>query len=61
MDPLHEFSPLKRENKNLVCLPLQYNTMPSKESFVVAHHPFLLCFLPRPSRDLLFLTHVVHM
>jgi hypothetical protein len=28
---------------------------------VVAHHLFLLCFPPRPSRDLLFLTHVVHM
>jgi hypothetical protein len=28
---------------------------------VVAHHLFLLCFPPRPSRDLLYLTHVVHM
>ncbi len=28
---------------------------------VVARHLFLLCFPPRPSRDLLFLTHVVHM
>jgi hypothetical protein len=28
---------------------------------VVAHHLFLLCFPPRPSHDLLFLTHVVHM
>ncbi len=30
-------------------------------STVVAHHLFLLCFPPRPSRDLLFPTHVVHM
>ncbi len=28
---------------------------------VVARHLFLLCFPPRPSRDLLFPTHVVHM
>ncbi|MFN9906860.1 MAG: hypothetical protein ACK56F_12185 [bacterium] len=28
---------------------------------VMAHHLFLLCFPPRPSRDLLYLTHVVHM
>ncbi len=27
---------------------------------VVAYHLFLLCFPPRPSRDLLYLTHVVH-
>ncbi len=32
-----------------------------KYSNVVAHHLFLLCFPPRPSRDLLFPTHVVHM
>ncbi len=32
-----------------------------KEETVVAHHLFLLCFPPRPSRDLLFPTHVVHM
>ncbi len=28
---------------------------------VVARHLFLLCFPPRPSRDLLFLKHAVHM
>jgi hypothetical protein len=28
---------------------------------VVAHHLFLLCFPPRPSRDLLYLTTCVHM
>ncbi len=32
----------------------------AKYRLVVARHLFLLCFPPRPSRDLLFLTHVVH-
>ncbi len=35
---------------------LRYN-----DRYVVARHLFLLCFPPRPSRDLLFLTHAVHM
>ena len=42
-------------------LIIVYELWVCKHDCVVAPHLFLLCFPPRPSRDLLFPTSVVHM
>ena len=60
---IHFFSIRPPASRRPTAEPTQPLSLPPQSlgGPVVVHHLFLLCFPPRPSRDLLFLTHVVHM